>query len=62
MRIDCEESNGTMKTIGKMKKARVLVNLIEDYRGLALFAQDCGEFFGNMMEFDWELGRGDRSK
>ena len=51
-----------MEMSAKTKKAMVLINLIKDYRELALTARDCGEFFGNMMGIDWELGDGDRSE
>ena len=62
MKVDCEESNGIAKMNAQTKKSIVLVNLMKDYKELALSTWDCGEFFGNMMEFDWELGDGDRSE
>ena len=40
----------------KTKMAIVLINLIKDYRELALSAWYCGEFFGEMMGIDKELG------
>lgn len=62
MNVDCEESNGIAKMNAKTKKSIVLVNLMKDYKEIDLSTGDCGEFFSNMMEFDWELGDGDRSE
>ena len=62
MRVDCEEKVENEKMNAKPKKAMVLIKLIKDYRELALTTRDCGEFFGTMMEIDWELGDGDMSE
>ena len=51
-----------MEMNAKAKQAMVLVNLIKDYRDIALTARDRGKFFGNMMGIDWELGDDDRSE
>ena len=40
----------------------ILVNLIKDYRELALSARCCGNLFRNMIEIDWEVGNDDRSE
>ena len=45
MRVDCEESYGTIKMNAKTKKTILLVNLIKNYGELPLSGWDCGEFF-----------------
>ena len=62
MRVDYQEKVANVKMNTKWKKAKVLINLIEDYKEFALTARNCDEFFGSMAGIYWELGGGDRSE
>ena len=53
---------GYVEMSANTKRTMVLLNLIKDYRELALTAPDCGDFFGNMMGIYWGLSDGDRSE